>query len=459
MAGEKLFEYLGNITHFDGWSNIITGLGMKNRDKKKSTKIDFDVYSAEDLECIYSMSDIAENIIDILPEDMMTKGHTISLGEDEEKEASATEALNDFKKIYNLDKKITEAMKMARLYGDSYLILGWDDGQEPDQPLNEDGIKSLKYAHVFTSHDMTYKDIENDPNSLEYRKPKTYQIYSTALVNNGQATKDIGGSQVIHVSRMVHFVGKELPFNMYRKLGYRNLSVLNKSIPHIKSYDQSYSAAATFMEEFTQGIFKIKDLGKLLAAGKDNEIMKRLELVDMKRSVVKSIVIDADGEDFTRQVPTLAGVPQVMEKMEERVVTSSNMPHTKLLGQGATGTLGGGGESENKEWYDFVSRKQKDYLVPKLNKLYELIMKNKSGPFRGVVLDSWEISFNSLWEMSALQKAELHNKQADADKKYIESQVLSPEEVAISRFSSREYKLETNLLFDRETDGLEDDEI
>jgi hypothetical protein len=72
-------------------------------------------------------------------------------------------------------------------------------------------------------------------------------------------------------------------------------------------------------------------------------------------------------------------------------------------------------------------------------------MLSKEGPTKGKVLDDWSLEFNPLWQPTEQETVEMRNKQAETDKIYIEQQVLTPEEVTLSRFGGDEYSIETSV--------------
>ena len=52
----------------------------------------------------------------------------------------------------------------------------------------------------------------------------------------------------------------------------------------------------------------------------------RMELVDMSRSISRSILLDAEDEDFRRDPYSFGGIPQVLEKMMLRLAAAARIP-------------------------------------------------------------------------------------------------------------------------------------
>ena len=55
------------------------------------------------------------------------------------------------------------------------------------------------------------------------------------------------------------------------------------------------------------------------------------------------------------------------------------------------------------------------------------------------------MAFNPLWQMTEAERVDIRLKQSQADVAYINAQVLTPEEVASSRFGGDAYSIETKL--------------
>jgi len=442
---------------FDGWMNILTGLGVRGRDKKTAMTLDFDVMAKLDAEILYAGEDTAEKIVDVLPEDMTRVGWNVSINENQDQGTKITNILESM----GYKDKIRQALKMARLYGGSAILLGVDDGLSPTDPLDYTKIKKLKWIQVLNRHDLNASQIDYKVSSKTFKMPYMYRLNAFSSTSEDQLAEGANSEYTdIHASRLLIFNGAKLPDQLYISNNYWHDSVLNKAKSTITGYATSYENLYSIIQDFIQGIFKIKNLTQMVSNGRDDLVLKRLQLVDAKRSLVKSIVIDADGEDFTRDVANISGLPAVIDKMEKRLTQVGNMPHTKMMGEGAAGTLGGGGESELKEWYDYVGRKRDQDLKPNLDELLKVANISEGGKAEDVI----DIDFESLWTLPDSQKADIRLKMSQADGNYITNQVLTPEEIARSRFGKDQYSIETELdeTIDRSVAELDigiDDEI
>ena len=422
----------------DAWSNSLMGLGG-GKDKKSHMNVNYCRMSKDEAEQLYAADDVADKIVNILPNEMMREGYEFNAHE-VDKTALNEYLSKEFKRL-EIDTKVLRGSKDGRLYGGASLVLGIKDGSLlPTEPVNEERIKKIEWATLLDMHEVQANEPSNDLTSEHYGEPETYNINGTS-----------GDTGSFHTSRSIIFNGKYLPKKLYKANGYWHDSVLNKPKESIKGFSSTYEGLYSLLGEMSVGVFKIKGLAEMVANGKSELLTKRLNLVDAKKSYINSIVIDADAESYSREDVNFGGLPQVLDKVSQRISTASELPHTKLFGDGAHGGLGATGNSELKEWYDYVSSNQESDLKPKLVRIASLLLKQSDSPFKAI--KGLDVKFNSLTQMPDKDKAEVRLKTSQADQIDINMGVLTPDEVAISRYSGEDYSIETQLSEDIDRDN------
>jgi uncharacterized protein len=128
-----------------------------------------------------------------------------------------------------------------------------------------------------------------------------------------------------------------------------------------------------------------------------------------------------------------------------KISAATGYPMTLLFGMSPAG-LSATGESDIRLYYDKVADQQKRALLPALRRLVSLIFRAKKGPTNGKEPENWTIRFRPLWQLDDVQQATARKMQADADCEYVNASVLTPEEVAASRFGGDAYSFETQLV-------------
>jgi len=420
------------INRMDGWNNVLTGLGIKGRDKRMSSDFAYERMAKTDSEHLYASDDMAEKIVDIPAEEMQREGFEVTHSNDDE---TLNNLLNDKYEELGMIDHVDNALKWASLYGGSAILLGIQDGRKPHEPVNFAAIKGIEFANVMHRWELNPVEskIQKDPTKKNFGRPGVY----TLSAEQGEGATNIE----IHSDRMLIFQGAKLPKNLFVGNNYWNDSVLNRSQNAIRNFQTAHDSAATLVHDFAQAVYKIKHLTEMISQGRDDLVQKRLELIDACRSIVNAIVIE-DGEDFERKTTSLQGLPELLGKIEQRLVQTSKIPHTVLLGEGPKGSLGQSGDSERKDWYQHVSRLQQVKLKPQLVQFFTLCLLSKDGPTKGIEPKTWDIEFNPLWQMSQKDKSEVYLKNAQGDLIYLNTGVVDPDEVATSRFGTNEGEIQ-----------------
>lgn len=416
----------------DGWFNVFTQLGVLGQDKRTGARVLPHLIVQPDLEAMYQAGDIEARIVDKEPEEMIREGFKIIIPDD--KENLAEVMLAQWER-YDLIKKTQLALTWARLYGGAAMILGINDGNPPEEPVDFDKVKGIDYITVLDKFRIfPVAPINYDVTSQNFGMPDWYRVYTM------QSTLPM-----IHHTRIIRFDGVPVPWRLRAHFNYWGDSVYGRLYNAIRNYHSAQDSAALIIQDFTQFVFQLKNLRDLLAMGPKGEaqLAKRLQLISMTSGIVNAIVIQED-EKAERKSTTLTGLPELMRMINNRLVAATDMPHTILLGESPDGS-NATGNSTSMQWYDHIKNKQKTVLQPILMKLLKLFFADKSGPSQGKIPDRFSVEFNPLWQMDEKDAANIRWLQAQADDKYIANSTLQPEEVAESRFGTGQYSTETQL--------------
>jgi hypothetical protein len=418
--------------------NVLSGLGT-SRDKRKASSFTRDGIMRDRslLEDMYAGDDIAARIVDALPDEMTREWIVTEFPEPETQKAVVQAS-----EVLDVRAKVRLALIWARLFGGAVILLGADDGQDVKQPLNEETIKSLHYLTVLDRFSLEPGQPYADPFSPKFGRPELYRI-QPQMSSSGTESTRFGVE--IHESRLLRFdSGVTITPRRAQENQTWSESVLERVAELLPDFHSVYNGTAHIIQDFSQGVYKIKNLGNMLAAGADANVIKRLQMMDLSRSIVRAIVVDADGEEFTRETASLAGLSDLMERWQTRLAAAARMPASIMMGQSPTG-MNATGAMELRYWYDHVRSQQEASLRPQLEKLYRIMLKAKTGPTNGQEPESWTFDFNSLWQLSQAEETEARNKQAATDAIYIQNGVVTAEEIATSRFSGDRYSFETQL--------------
>lgn len=158
----------------------------------------------------------------------------------------------------------------------------------------------------------------------------------------------------------------------------------------------------------------------------------RLRLTDMYRSVVRAMVVDAEsGEAFERTSTSFEGIPDTLEKLMLRLAAAVQIPVTILMGQSPAG-MNATGESDFRWFYDRLRSEQTIVLEPRLRQIIDVLLQTRRWRRRFAGRDL-TITFPKLWTETPAAEAQRRLTVAQADAAYVQAQILTPEEVALSR--------------------------
>lgn len=427
---------MGLIENFkaraDGWMNFVTGLGVQGVDKRLATSMGFFTRVSDvELSALFHSDDIAYKIVACLPDEALSRGYTITGVEPEAAGAWAT-TMEELEFWHTLRR----ACIFSRLYGGGALIIGADDGQRSPEaqslPLRLDKLKKVEWIKFADRRRLTRLNMGDGLWRLE---PLHYRGQNKPLM--------------VHESRMLFLGGADTDDEVKESLDGWDLSVLQRAYTVLRDNAGAWDSVAVRLQESSYSKTVIKDLAAMLAAGREAAVKARLELLNYTRSAARTVVLDSE-EAYTRDVDNLAGIDNVLQMFQGRVsAASGGIPVTKLFGTSARG-LNATGEGDADNWYMMVDSHRVNYIQPALEWALETVAMSSEGPFNGTPPEQWSVEWPELEPMSDKDRAEIYEKNANADAIYLTNQVLAPEEVALHRFKRMGYDDSSAFDIDRE---------
>lgn len=449
--------------HTDSWFNQLTGLGT-DRDKLTFTKKRVPGHSNnfQEFENLYHGDWAAKKIVDAPAHEMVRKWFTVNIddtveegAEDErlEIESDVAEKVNVSslvkKALMNLKSPTMtqQAIVWGKVFGGSLMLLGLNDGQDLQEPLNEDNIQSFTHLTVFDRWEISVRAWYNDPNHDKFGEPEIYEITQNTVPGGVvlRTGKQASTQALIHETRFLRFEGANT--NRRRRIrqnGWAD-SVYIAMEDVIRDFGMTWSSAAHLITDFAQAIFKLKGLGAMLNSDTEGLVIKRLMMMDAARSVTRMVPIDAEHEDFMRQQTPLTGLPDLIELFIIRFSAAARMPVSVLFGVTLKAGMNQSGQSDLDIWRDEISSQQESFLRPLMEKLVRVLFKSADGPTAGKEPAQWSLEFNSLKQLNEVQEEEKRTTVASRDAMYLDRSVVSPEEIAQSRFGGDTYSSETML--------------
>lgn len=412
----------------DGFINLLAGLGRKSDKTKYSEWGGYILLDDQTLGNMYDGDGLVTNIVNAVPDDMTRNGWIIKNDTDAliEKEMTRLGATT----------KINKALKYTRLYRGAVVVIITKNGKL-DQPLSKHSGE-IKQLRVYSAAriPLTSMDFNDDPNSKWFEEIEIFPI----MKRNGTEMK-------VHASRCLIFKGETASDQPELDLKYRywGFSIIQKIYTRIANYANVERGVGNLMLEFSVGKFKMSNLAQILAQGKDGIQMAwdRIEFINASKSIINAVLL-GENEDYIRDTVNLAGVPEVIDRMMMNLSAVANIPVTKLFGRSPAG-MNATGDSDMRNYYDDVSSDQEILLLPELQRLVNMIASYTYPETRenedGEPIEEYSVEFNSLWEPTEKEKAEIRKINAETDNLNITNQIYSSDEareVHYSELDSRE---------------------
>lgn len=353
----------------------------------------------------------------------------------------------------SLKEAIVEASILGRLYGDGYILIGIDDGEPFDRPVNEQNIRSIEWLAPRSN----YYIIPHSLNSEYYYVTRSYSNDPLEQMQNDRSKHIL----YVHESRILKFPGKRLWGEDYWHNGYCNDPLLQGVFNEWVQFVVGKKALSSMLDSHSLFKYKLKGLDKLSAQNEMQSLLNRFDAMFASLSVIKGIPVDADREDAEFINRNYSGAEKVMDMLIDLLVAAFDMPRSKILNASGKTAFSEGGESDRYEWAAIVRRYQENRWKPELNKLIHYMLlsddcpeyqqayladcHNRNFNYLPLAAPEWSISFPSILQLTDKEEADLKLVTAQTDEIYLRNNVLSPTEIRNSRFANSEWSSATTL--------------
>lgn len=410
----------------DTLENLIAGLNTEGDKRSFNRFVHKNNISRDDaqLDAMYRTDWVCGKVIDIVPDDMTREWRTFTGNINPD----AIEKMVEEEKRLQLRSQFNVAHRWSRLYGGSLIIMAIDDGGMPWDPLDMNKVKegSLRHIKVVDRTRVQRSDIiEHNPLEANFGMPQFYRLNETSIR--------------IHHSRVIRFDGIELPYREFRRNNYWSDSVLARIFESVINLVTASDSSASMIFETNVDVLSVEGLMDYLQTEEGTDLLrKRFMMAKTMKSFNNMLLLDGQ-EEFETKTNTFSGLPDLLDKFMQIVSAASDIPATRLLGKTATG-LNADGSGDLKNYYDAISAKQENMYGPKLDKFDQIMAKNLGLPEDADLKYVW----NSLFQMTDFEKAEIQNKNSQRDATYLDRGIVTEDIVASQLMEDGVYTNITN---------------
>jgi len=244
------------------------------------------------------------------------------------------------------------------------------------------------------------------------------------------------GYAVVHESGLVLFGGATTGSREREQNNSWDHSVLQRAVQPLAAFNTGWKAVELLLTDANQAVFKMSGLAEVLGAGGEEVMKKRMQMVDLCRSVMRAMVVDAGGEDgtakedFTRQSVSFSDIPATLDKFMLRLAAAVQIPVTILMGQSPAG-MSATGDSDFRWFYDRIRSEQTRKLSPKIRRIVKVMLQTKQFNTKP---EHVEIKFPPLWTETPLATAQTQKTILEGDAVASTNGFLVAAEIATKRF-------------------------
>jgi phage-related protein (TIGR01555 family) len=232
----------------------------------------------------------------------------------------------------------------------------------------------------------------------------------------------------IHASRLLTFIGREVPDLLKPAYSFGGLSLSQIVMPTVESWLRTKKSVEELIHSFSvSGI--ITNLTDQLNSNPDSAtgLHRRVQLFnnlrDNKGLMVLNNQAGAEGEEFFNVSTPLGTLDHLQAQSQEHICSVSGLPLIKYTGITPSG-LNASSEDEIRSFYDWVHSYQGLLFSSELTTVLGFIQLNEFGSVDPEITFEYE----PLWSLDEKALAEKQKIEADTDQIHIATGVIAPSE-------------------------------
>ena len=399
----------------DGYSNSAVSIGAASPLFSAGTFVRSGLSADfQKLTTVYRESSLAMRIIDMPAEDMTRAGYTLT----GDFEAEELEELKRVEARHNIMGEITDAIRWARLYGGAVAVIDlYGDSKRMDTPLVLSEVLPGSFQGLLV-RDRTRVtpslELEDNVDDPDYGLPMYYDV-------------DLDGDGMIrvHHSRVLRFVGRELPQEETIRENYWGASELEHIWDELQRYTSVSANAAELVFKANLSTLKMDGLGEMMSIGTDEAKRKTESMMAEMTHMMSSfglLLLNPD-ESLETHPYSFDGIKDMHEAFMTEVAGAAEIPVTKLFGRSPDG-MNATGEADMRNYYERIASLQRRMLRPALERLLPVVMMSCFL----TVPENMGFVFNPLATVTTAETEELARSLSSRVRELFEAGIISREE-------------------------------
>lgn len=345
----------------------------------------------------------------------LRKGFEIKCESDRENREEVIEKLNQEIKRFDIKSIIKKAGFLGESMGAGNIIAVFEgDDTDKQEVLSELVLSKDKIKKKSLKQFKVIEPIWMYPAKYNASNPLDDYFYDVELWF-------ISGGLTVHSSRVFRVIPYPLPDILKPAFNFGGLSLTQMMIPYVKNYESVRDEIPEILKTFRTYILKTD----LQALAEDKcEFERRMNSFVYGKTNHGVYAIDKDSEDIAQINTSLSELSNIFNDYLKSLCIPSRLSATKLTGIQPSG-MSATGEGERQALHETIASKQENIYKPALNWMLKIIMLNEYGE----IFEDIFIDFPPIEEISEIELAQVNKIQSEIDIAYLESGVLSAEQV------------------------------
>ena len=384
----------------DAFSNLLFRLGYGSQSPLEATEYPLtrmtDNYAL--LNSLYRDNWVVQNVVGLMVDDMLREWYKLKGNIAPEMQ----DALDKLERETRIRDRLNAGLRWGRLYGGAAGLLMIKGQEDLSKPLDLDMVFPGSFRGLYILDRWMGITATSAP-ILEAGEfvPEYYSIV------------DARGHTVarVHYSRVIRFIGRDLPEVERIAEMYWGESEVEALYKDVMAHDNVSANMAALTFQANINTMEVKGLEQLFSIG-SSQAQRRFWNVMQAQSVLRSnfgTQLVEEGTKLTNTQYTFTGLQEVYESMCLNLCGASHYPMTKLFGRSPAG-MNATGESDLKNYYDYVDSQREAKLRPALEKLLPVLCMSAWG----FVPDDLAVTFPPLWTPTAKEMAEIAKTKSEA---------------------------------------------
>jgi phage-related protein (TIGR01555 family) len=281
--------------------------------------------------------------------------------------------------------------------------IGNGDNKISGKKIGKGDIKRLAVIEPTWTYPASYNS--NNPLKPDWYNPQRWFVMASE----------------VHASRLLRFVGREVPDMLKPAYSFGGLSLTQMAKPYVDNWLNIRQSVADIVQAFSVFVLGT-NLAESLTPGGE-QLFARADLFNNLRDNRGLMIHDKDTESFANVAAPLGTLDALQAQAQEHMAAVSRIPLVKLLGISPHG-LNATAEPELRAFYDSILAQQEKFFTPNLRRIIAFAQLN----LWGEVDPDITFAYEPLWSLDEKAAAEVRKLEAETGVIHIDGGVIDPEE-------------------------------